>query len=453
MPQTRRRDDLERFGDLLVTAREQQEAEWDGRRDVDQDRRRRARRVGGIVTVVAILAVVALGVGYVTAALNAPLAAATGAATPPVPTVPAAASLTMPRAGEAAISVSGAEKYLGPDAANVFQTSGGDAPLPIASISKLVAALVILEKRPLGSSGQGPQITFDKTAHDLYDKYYVLNATIAPLPTNTVMSERDALETMLVASAANYAEALTTWAFGSQPAFLSAARAWLKKHGMTHTTIVEPTGLDARNTSTPSDLLVLGRIAVADPAIAAISALRSITVGPAKGMPSTNDLLGVEGIDGLKTGTLDGYANLLFSATLDVGIGQPVRVIGVVLQDGGHQTVHDDVRALLQSLRAGFHQITVARSGQVLGTYRTDWGSSAKMVLAEDASVFTWSDTPVTATMSKIVLGSGEDGDRIGTVTFTAGSSTDTVPIVLKGTITPPTEWWRLTHPKELFGW
>lgn len=42
------------------------------------------------------------------------------------------------------------------------------------------------------------------------------------------------------------------------------------------------------------------------------------------------------------------------------------------------------------------------------------------------------------------------DGEVIGTVIWTAGSSTATADVHIDGDITPPTEWWRLTHPSEL---
>ena len=143
----------------------------------------------------------------------------------------------------------------------------------MASITKLITAMVILDAKPLAdASDPGPTITFDKADHDLYDKYYVMGATIARMPTGSTMSLRDALATMLIPSASNYAEAVSTWAFGSQGAFLDAARRWLAAHGLTGTTIVEPTGISSRNTSTPADLLAIGKLALAHPAIAHIVA-------------------------------------------------------------------------------------------------------------------------------------------------------------------------------------
>jgi len=47
-------------------------------------------------------------------------------------------------------------------------------------------------------------------------------------------------------------------------------------------------------------------------------------------------------------------------------------------------------------------------------------------------------------------LTTGSDGDVVGSITWTVGASTETVPLVLEGTIEPPTAWWRLTHPFEL---
>jgi D-alanyl-D-alanine carboxypeptidase (penicillin-binding protein 5/6) len=52
--------------------------------------------------------------------------------------------------------------------------------------------------------------------------------------------------------------------------------------------------------------------------------------------------------------------------------------------------------------------------------------------------------------MQTTTLTTGASGDKVGSVTWTAGSNTATVPVVLKGTIKPPTAWWRLTHPFEL---
>jgi D-alanyl-D-alanine carboxypeptidase (penicillin-binding protein 5/6) len=187
--------------------------------------------------------------------------------------------------------------------------------------------------------------------------------------------------------------------------------------------------------------------------IAQIAAMPRLDVPNMDAMPNTNDLLGSAGITGLKTGTLlDVGSDLLFTATLPVGTSTTAQlsVVGVVLGGFSHESVDLDVQTMLASITAGFHDVPLAEAGLDVGTYSTPWGGSADMVLGESASVFTWSDTPITSSMRTTTLTTGADGEKVGDVTWTAGSNTVTVPVVLKGTIKPPTAWWRLTHPFEL---
>ena len=53
----------------------------------------------------------------------------------------------------------------------VLAAGGTAAPLPIASISKLITALVVLDAKPLTGTDPGPTLTFSKADHDLYDQY------------------------------------------------------------------------------------------------------------------------------------------------------------------------------------------------------------------------------------------------------------------------------------------
>lgn len=422
------------------------------RAPVDPERRRRRRRRGLIITASVIVAILAASGGYVAWALTAPVRTPIVASETPPVSVPAAATVTLPTDGAAAISVSGADEYLGATASGIWLTSGTAEPRPIASISKLVTALVILDAYPLaGPDDPGPQITFDKADHDLYDQYYVLGATIAPMPIGTSLSLHDALATMLIPSASNYAEALSTWAFGSQDAFLGAAHDWLASQGLNDTTIVEPTGNSPRNTSTPSDLIALGKLAASNATIAQIAATPSVTLSGPGVLYNTNGMLGSNGITGLKTGTLgQGSYSLLYTASVNVGGATPLSVTGVVLGGHSRESVNASVGATLESIRSGFHDVPVAESGQEVGDFSTPWGSTAKIVLSESASIFTWSDTPITATMKLGTPVTYKSGEVIGTITWTSGPNTVTADVEIKGTISPPTEWWRLTHPSEL---
>jgi D-alanyl-D-alanine carboxypeptidase (penicillin-binding protein 5/6) len=446
-------DDLAEFSAMFRGAGSGQAAHdpLDPERLAAARRRRRRRRFTGAVVTLAILAVIG---SYIPITLLAPAGAAASTTTPVVVTKPAAAALVLPAAGASAVSITGAADFEKLTGASEIHASGGEAgPLPMASISKLITTLVVLEAKPLALGDAGPTITFSKADSDLYDKYYVLQATVQPMKTGSAMSEHDVLETMLVVSASNYAEAVTNWAFGSQARYLSAVKAWLAKHGFSSTKLVEPTGIDPRNVSTPADLIAIGKLALANPVVAAIVQTQTLTVPSLGQWPNNNQLLGTDGVTGIKTGTLDGSgACLLFSAVINIDGLSQITVVGAILGGQDHGTVDGDVRKLLASIKAGFHKVPLIAKGTTLGSYTTPWKDDAGIVAASSASVLTWSDAPITSTVKIEPVTTGPSGKKVGSVTFVAGKSTVSVPLVLKGAIAGPGWSWRLTHPGELFG-
>jgi D-alanyl-D-alanine carboxypeptidase (penicillin-binding protein 5/6) len=218
--------------------------------------------------------------------------------------------------------------------------------------------------------------------------------------------------------------------------------------------VVETTGVDPRNTSTPSDLIAIGRLAMANPALASIVRSESITVAPLGTLMNSNPVLGDDGINGIKTGTLeDSGANLLFSATVDVGLEAPLTVIGIVLGGSSQAAVGNYVRSVLASITSGFHTVRLVKAGEVFGEYTTAWDDTARAVSTEAASLLTWSDTPVTVTMTVDPVATAADGAAVGSITYTAGVRTVTVPLALDDAIDGPGGWWRLGHPRELLDW
>jgi serine-type D-Ala-D-Ala carboxypeptidase (penicillin-binding protein 5/6) len=422
---------------------------------VDPRIRRRRRRTRLIVSLVVVVVVLGGAGAYAGWALNAPISPATASWHAPDVAPGPAVKIAAPNEGESAISITGGGPYQAAITASVPATTGAQDAVPIASISKLVTAMAVLDAKPLADANDtGPTITFTAADHALYDHYYSLGCVIAPMATGSTMTERDALKTMLVISACNYAEAVADWAFGSEGAAVAATRTWLAKNGLSHTTIVEPTGIDDRDRSTPADVIALGKLAAANPAIASIVGEKDLDVHAfdGTGIPTanTNTLLGQDGVTGIKTGTLDAGSDLLYSSNFDVAPGVALTIVGVVLDGFSHETVDDDVDRLLTSIKSGFHSVSLGSYGDELGTYTTRWGASAKIILDDSPTVLTWSDTPITSTMTVHGLTTGRDGQKVGTVTWKAGAATVTSPVVLDGSIAAPTAWWRLTHPFEL---
>ncbi|QNE46793.1 D-alanyl-D-alanine carboxypeptidase [Glaciihabitans sp. INWT7] len=384
--------------------------------------------------------VIALGI-YLPLTLLAPLGSTAPRVLPYSAPDRIAASPELPSYGASAVGVIG---Y--PEAS---ASAGSTSPLPIASISKIVTSLVVLEAKPLSPGDSGPTITFTAADAALRAKYVALNGETKPLAAGSTISQLDLMRVTLVASANNYADALTGWAFGSRGAFQIAVTAWLGSHGLDHTTIVEPTGINPGNVSTAADLVEIGKLALANPVISQIVSTPSMTQAGVGTFANTNTLLGRLGVDGIKTGTLNGSSNLLFAARYEYA-GHSVTVVGAVVGATDHKTVDATVTTLLAGVKAGFHVITLAKKGQPFANFTTAWSQKVRAVSTKTASVLVWSNTPVTAVIAAFPATVGQRAGSAGTVTFTAGRQSVRVPLTLDRRLVDPGPLWRLGNPTLL---
>jgi D-alanyl-D-alanine carboxypeptidase (penicillin-binding protein 5/6) len=391
------------------------------------------------VTLTVAVAVL-VAIAYLVASAIVPFAPASAEKTTyaaPTATVPA---LTFPDYGATAVQAQGFPGSL--------TTSGDAKPRSIASISKIVTALVVLQKEPLTTTSDGPTITFGAAQSALYAQYLAEDGEVAAMPVGLQLSEKQAFQVMLLKSANNYAGALALWAFGSMGAYESAAAAWLKSNGLDHTTIVEPTGLNAANQSTATDLVHLGALALANPVVKQIVGTKTATIPTVGQVTNSNALLGIDGVDGIKTGTLDqAGACLLFAATYRRG-GQDVTVIGAMLGGTDHDSLDADVQKLLHSVADNFHVVTLTNKGQTFGEYTTPWQDRTDAVAGAARSVLVWGRTTVTARTKLASVTFGHRGKRVGSVRFTiTGHGPVTVPLVLERSIENPGIWWKWTNP------
>jgi D-alanyl-D-alanine carboxypeptidase (penicillin-binding protein 5/6) len=389
------------------------------------------------ITVVAVLVLV---VGYLVAAAVVPFGPASASTTTYSAPTSSLPDLTFPGYGATAVEATGFPESL--------RTSGDTKPRSIASISKVVTALVVLDAKPLRVGESGPSIAFDAEMQGLYAKYLAVDGEVAPMPSGLKLSEYQTLQVMLMKSANNYAGSLAIWAFGSLGAYDRAADSWLHEHGLDHTTIDEPTGLDADNTSTATDLVELGRLALANPVVKQVVGTKKVTVPGAGEIENSNKLLGLDGVEGIKTGTLDeAGACLLFAATYERG-GKTVTVIGAMLGGVDHDSLDVDVQRLLRSVADNFQVVTLTHAGQTFGTFSTPWQDEADAVSSTASEVLVWGRTTVSARTHLDRITFGTKGERVGRVRFTISDHDPvTVPLVLERSIDDPGVWWRWTNP------
>jgi serine-type D-Ala-D-Ala carboxypeptidase (penicillin-binding protein 5/6) len=399
-------------------------------------RRRRIVVFGGLGLLLASLI-------YLPLTLLAPLPAAAVTVVAPVEPTPEVPALAFPGYGASAV---GAVGYPG-----VLAQSGATTALPMASISKVITALVVLEAHPLAVGESGPVATMTAADAALYGTYLAQNGTVANVRAGMTFTELQLLELTLVKSANNYTMSMVLWAFGSQDAFLAATNTWLAAHGLTGIIMVEPTGINPANVAPVDQLIELGRIALEHPVVADIVNRKTSDIPQVGVLPNTNELLGINGVDGIKTGTLDDFgANLLFSADYLVG-ETTVTVIGVVLGGPNHDVIDSDILTLLGTVVGNFTEVEVAADAEPFATYEATWGDTTQAVAADRTTLLTWAGAPITAEVETDDLRVGGAGDDVGDVTFTSGPMSVTVDLELAVDLEDPGAWWRLTNPAALF--
>ncbi len=379
---------------------------------------------------------------YLPITLLAPVASVSATTVPYVAPHSIAPILTLPNYGASAISAIG---YAGP-----LAQGGSRKPLPMASMTKIITTLVVLDKKPLALGQSGPGIPFTSADEAIRASYAARDGDVYPIKVGSSMTESNVITTALVASANNYARALVDWAFGSEANFLPVANAWVKAHGMSSTTLTDSTGLNAANTSTPTDLIALGKIALANPFVAHVIAIRHVTLPVVGAIDNTNTLLGKSGVRGIKTGTLNGAgSSLLFASDYRIG-SQVITFVGVIMDGPTHTVIDKQIRSIIAKVRSGFRTITLTNVGTRFGSYSTKWGATTTVTATRSASVVVWAGTPVTSTVSIRPVALVKKGAIVGDVRFTVYGKVYSVPLAVTQSIADPGPLWRLTNPGEL---
>ncbi len=214
-----------------------------------------------------------------------------------------------------------------------------NTPVPIASITKVMTALVVLNSGDIDRTITVPQGIID------YDRKY--GASTADLVPGEVLTARELLYALLLPSGCDAAYTLAEAYGPGRGEFIAKMNDTARQLGMAGTHFSDPSGLpdptDYSTYSTPTDLVTLGLRAMSQPLFRDIVRQQSHHLPAAPGhrdhvWETTNLLLhDYPGTVGIKTGSTDAAGTcLLFEA---VRLGQPL--IGVVL----HSSPDSDVAA------------------------------------------------------------------------------------------------------------
>lgn len=378
-------------------------------------------------------------VAYVTVALTKPLPQITLSQQEtfikPAPQV----SLPWPARGQAAIGSL-------EDGVLALSTTSEQAK-PIASMAKIITALVLLQASPLALNEEGKSFTITAEDVAIYNDYVKKSGSVLPVKVGDVMTEKQALQALLIGSANNIADSLVIKTFGSLDAYVSYANTFVASKNITQTTIADASGYSPQTISTPSNMIELGRLALNHPVIADIVATKNVDLGTFGILDNTNKLLADSGVRGIKTGNTDEAGScLLFAADYEVTTSYKVTIVGVVMDAETSTQAAAVSRQLLAAAQSQFETVTVATKGMVVGKAESAWGQTSPLILADDVSVTIWKGTAIETSLQ---LGTTTDtlvsGQEVGSFEV-LDSRTPKVAVISEQAISKPPLLWRLRN-------
>jgi serine-type D-Ala-D-Ala carboxypeptidase (penicillin-binding protein 5/6) len=261
------------------------------------------------------------------AASSAAAAAASPRATPtpaPAPAGPRIAVTGAPRGVKAKAGIL-ADATTG----QVLWSSGANTERPIASITKVMTALIVI-----GAGNLNRKIKVPKSVIAYVVKYGAESAGLVP---GQVLTAGELLHALLLVSACDAAYTLATAYGPGLPAFIAKMNATAAQLGLTHTHFTSPDGLpyptETSTYSTPAELLKLGELAMQSAAFRSIVGERFYNLPKGDGhghywWGNSNELIGYyPGAIGIKTGFTDAAGHCLLFEVVRGGR----TLIGVVL--------------------------------------------------------------------------------------------------------------------------
>src|SRR6476660_4956813 len=170
----------------------------------------------------------------------------------------------------------------------------------IASVAKVMTAYVVLRDHPLRPGEDGPAITLSDADVADTDRQRRQEESIVSIAAGEQLTERQALQALLLPSANNIAAVLARWDAGSVERFVARMNAAARSLGMTNTRYTDPSGYDDATVSTAADQVRIVERAMRQPVFASIVATPSATLLFAGTVHNTNTLLGRNGFVGVR---------------------------------------------------------------------------------------------------------------------------------------------------------
>ena len=271
------------------------------------------------------------------------------------------------------------------DTERVLYEKNGNSQSLIASTTKIMTALVVIEQCNVLDRMRIPAEAVGIEGSSMY------------LQVGEVLTIQELLYGLMLQSGNDAAVALAIYCGGTVEGFAELMNDKAHKLGLTGSHFVNPHGLDApEHYSTARDLAVLSAYAMENPIFAATVSNKSVRIGQ-RTMKNHNKLLWqYEGADGVKTGYTKKAGRILVSSASRDGR----RLVAVTINAPDDWNDHT---SLLNDGFERFQTSKVIEKGMVLGYYEVAGGDFgyAEVVAAEDFEYPLAEDESVTYVIPK----------------------------------------------------
>ena len=325
--------------------------------------------------------------------------------------------LHWPATGEAAVAVAGV---------GLVGASPEERRVPIASLTKMMTALVILRDHPLAPGAPGPALVM--SAWDVADWKKDVRAgdSVVEVEAGEVMSEYQALEALLVPSGDNIADRLAIWDAGSIRAFVAKMNRTALTLGLESTRYVDPSGVDPGSAGNAADQALVASNLFADPVVRGIVRMQRINLPLVGVLPNRNPALAVDGIVGVKGGYSSHAHNCLVTAAFRAHHAAAVISVALGQPDGLAPARIDE--ALLQAVTQRLDRSRLEAPDAVVGTVSAVRGTAVVELVTPDdpATAVVWPGLALSNTItlqpprSAQALRSARPGIVVGVLTVSA---------------------------------
>lgn len=359
---------------------------------------------------------------------------------------PSPVRIQWPAVREGAVAVEG----LGP----TWTTGSETAEYPMASITKMMTAYLILRDHPLSGDEQGPSIPVTKADVKAYKSAVKAGDSGAKVAAGEMLTERQALEALMLPSADNIAWLLAAWDAGSPAAFAAKENVVARSLGMGHTDYTDPSGLSPSTVSTALDQMKLVRAAMRNQVFAQIAAMPYAVIPVAGTVVNYNRQTGLNGIVGIKTGTTS-QAGACWAFAIKRTVGGAVRtvygvVFGAPLSPGNQQALAaiEDGESLADAMTRTVSRLTVLPAGTTVGQITIPWSKTqVPVVTARALSGMALAGAHITlnARAGLPPAGTQPAGITVGSASASGFfGPAATTPVVTAGPMTKPSLTWKL---------